>query len=216
MGLPISFSVDGSIAPDRDGVSAAQSVGAAGNLLINGALASGGVATVAPAGQEASVAVYSAGDNTGVLFTAEGTNASGNPISSSTLGANADRNSFPINYRTVTRVYTDAATVGDVEVGSVANYSAPASFNYHAQPVNITLQADVVGTANFTLQVTAQELNTWPAPDSVLWLPHADFTSKSADIVGLINYPIAYARLLLNSGTGTVNATALQAGITGG
>ena len=215
MGLPIQFSVDGTVTMARDNIAAAQSLAGAGNLTINGVLASGGVATVAPAGQESSVAVYSAGDDTGLVFTAYGYNAFGNPISASVAGASADRNSFPINFYQVTRVSSSGATAGNVEVGSVNAYSRPIGLNYHAQPFQLSVSCIVTGTVNFDLQYTLDELNTWPARTPT-WLTQSDFNDKTANTSSLINAPIAFARLLLNSGSGSVDATALQAGLVGG
>ena len=55
---------------DADGVCASQTLGGAANLTINGALASGGVATL---GEQARITLYSTANSRAVTFTIYGT-----------------------------------------------------------------------------------------------------------------------------------------------
>lgn len=101
---------------DRDGICAAETMGAAGNMTIGGALASGGVATLTPAGH---VSIYAASSNAAKTFTVYGTNRQGVSISEAITGPGAGATvKGSKNFLTVTRVAIDAASVGDVEVGS--------------------------------------------------------------------------------------------------
>ncbi len=101
---------------DRNGICAAETMGAAGNMTIGGALASGGVATLTPAGH---VSIYAASDNSAKTFTITGTNRQSVAITESITGPGAGLTvKGNKNFLTVTQVAIDAASVGDVEVGS--------------------------------------------------------------------------------------------------
>ena len=102
---------------DRNGISVAQTMGAAGNLTITGVLATGGVATLDVPRR---VGIYAAGDESGKTFTVYGTSRNGSTISEAITGPNATTVNGTKNYKTVTRVAVDAATAGDVEVGTCA------------------------------------------------------------------------------------------------
>ena len=216
MGQPVVLNVNGAVAADADGISLSQTPLAAGNLTITGAYASGGVATIAAAGNERPVVITTNADETSKTFTAYGTNASGNPIQSSVLGVSSSTVEFPLLYRTVTRIAVSAATAGAVTVGTTAvNYSRPAILNIHAQPVNISYYATVVGTVSYTLQHTLNDPNGELGMAGVTWFPDATMATKAAAFGAVYNDPIFASRLNLISGTGSVQLTIIQAGITG-
>lgn len=102
---------------DADGVCASQTPAAGDEqaLTINGALASGGVATF---DQPRNVVVTSAGNDSGRTFTVTGTDEYGQTVVEAITGANAGAASGKKAFKTVTEVLTDDDTAGAVTVGS--------------------------------------------------------------------------------------------------
>ena len=86
-------------AADPDGIATSQTPGAAGDLTLNGALVSDGVATIKQTGSDANnrpysrhgqlVTITSAGDDSGRTFTITGETAEGGIRSEEVTGANA-------------------------------------------------------------------------------------------------------------------------------
>lgn len=90
--------------------------------------------------------------------------------------------------------------------------SAPAVLDYYGRP-EVTLQAVVTGTVNYTIQQTLD--NPLEAGATVTWFDHPDASLVAQTVNRQGNYshiPTA-VRVRLNSGTGTVRLTALQAGL---
>lgn len=101
-------------AADRNGL-ATDTLAGAGNFTLDGALASGGAVEF---DSPRHVTFYSANDDSGVTFTITGTDRQGAAMTETVTGPNATTVSGSKNFATVTQVAGDAATVGDVEVGS--------------------------------------------------------------------------------------------------
>lgn len=101
-------------AADPDGVAASQTPTEAGDLTINGAKASGGVATFGAARQ---VTITSAGNDAGRTFTVTGTDVNGDALTEAVTGANADTATSTKHFKTVTQIAVDAATAGAVTAG---------------------------------------------------------------------------------------------------
>lgn len=103
-------------AADADGVCQSQTPAAGGsqNLTINGAKASGGVATFGAARQ---VTVTSAGNDAGRTFVITGTDVNGDALTESLSGPNADTVTTTKHFKTVTQVTIDANSAGALTVG---------------------------------------------------------------------------------------------------
>lgn len=106
-------------AADVDGVCASQTPAAGGaqNLTINGAQASGGVATFT-AGRLITIA--SASDDSARTFTVTGTDVNGN-TQTETIAGPATTVTGTLYFRTVTQVTVDADTAGAITVGMADN-----------------------------------------------------------------------------------------------
>ena len=200
-------------AADADGVCEAQSLAGAGDLTIDGALATDGVATMDEARRI--ILTAAASDNSGVTFTVYGTNEFGSAIQASSVGpssggANVD---FGVSFKTVTQVAADAATVGNVTVGTngVAD-SYPLFLNTYANS-QVAIQATVTGTVNYTIRQTLDNPNTLGV-QNVTWVDHSDANLVSATTTqqGNYNYLPKCVKVVLNSGTGSVKMTLIQAG----
>ena len=101
-------------AADPDGIATSQTPSGAGNLTINGAKASGGVATFNAARQ---VTITSAGDDQARTFTITGTDVNGNALTEAVAGADTAAATSTKHFLTVTQIAVDDATAGAVTAG---------------------------------------------------------------------------------------------------
>lgn len=212
MGLPIVLTAVFA-AGDDDGIALSQTPLAGGNLTLTGAaLVTDGVAVLCAVGLARQVIITSAGDDSGRTFTIYGTNPTGNAISEALAGASGVATSA-LYYRTVTRISVDAATAGAVKAGTNAvGVTRWASLNYDAQPFNLSIGSVLSGTANYTGQYTYDQ--TIGGTEPSLWAD-ANLTSKAASAQSSLTLPVTAYRIKINSGTGTVTTTLLQAGLIG-
>lgn len=196
---------------DRNGICEAQQLAAAGNLIINGVYASGGVATLET---QRIVGIYSAGNLSALTFTVYGTNSNNVSISEAISGPNNSTVSTTQNFYTVTRVAVSGVVGTDVEVGTTGvGATAPIVLDQYISPFNVSIGATVTGTVNFTVQYTNG--NVFPTDfadlNNLVWID--TIAAGSVNAVGTLVSPVAAIRLLINSGTGTVKMTVRQAGI---
>lgn len=109
-------------------VSASQSPGA-GAILIDGTLASGGVATFTAAQR---VFITSGGNDSGITFTVNGTDVGGGSINSSFAGANAGTAQTGIaTFKTVTSITANSSVAGTLIAGTgraTINFGSPTNF----------------------------------------------------------------------------------------
>jgi hypothetical protein len=152
-----------------------------------------------------------------------GTNWSGSTISetltvpATTVGTVAS----VLDYKTVTSLvpagggYSAAVTVGTNGVAA----SSWVRLDEWAMPMT-TIQCVVNGTVSYDVQETLDDPNslTNPVPPAlVTWSPSADTAGvigATATKLSSFAYAPIYARVLLNSGTGTVTATFVQSLVT--
>lgn len=81
----------------------------------------------------------------------------------------------------------------------------------------VSIQCDVNGTVNYTIQTSLDDPNspTNPVPlGSMTWINSSDAAAvgATANIATNFAYKPAFARVVMNSGSGTVTATFTQAG----
>jgi hypothetical protein len=104
---------------DADSVCQSQSAGAAGNLTINGAKASGGVATFSAARQ---ITVASSDNLATLTFTITGTDINGSALVEVVTGVNNNTVTTAGYFKTITQVAISGSTGGDdVTVGMNAS-----------------------------------------------------------------------------------------------
>lgn len=155
------------------------------------------------------------GDESTNTFAIVGTNAAGNTITENVAGANATTFYSNLDFKTVVSIIPKNTTANSMSVGTNGVGSTLWNIvDWGLTPTNIELSVVVAsGTANFTAQYTYDDPNnlptgaTYPQPFS-----HAVVTGTTT-IDGSINDPVRGARLLVNSGTGTLRFTVMQAGI---
>jgi hypothetical protein len=177
-------------------IALAQTTAGAADLVINGSLASGGVATL---DTQRRVAIASTGNFAAVTFTVYGTDQQGNTISDAILGPNNGTVSTTKDFATVTRVSTSAIVGTNVTVGTSAVGATPGVIlDQYISPFNIGLAITVGSglTVNGTVQYTFDDVFasgfTWGGAN---WTSHASLTSKAVNTDSNIAFPCSAVRL---------------------
>lgn len=209
---PITITAGPLAAASANAICLSQTPGAAGALTLNGALVSGGVAVL---DNPRRVLITAAGNESAKTFTITGTNWAGATISEVLTGPNTTTAQSVLDYKTVISIVISAAAAGAITVGtSGVGGSKWLAFDAFA-PSMISLQCNVTGTINYTVQTTLNDPYdpiTPVTPANVVWVNSSDSAVVAATTTQQSNFlfsPI-YARILINSGTGSVSATFLQ------
>lgn len=90
-----------------------------------------------------------------------------------------------------------------------AGSSSAIVVNTNVTPVNIGFAAVVTGTVNYSIQFSYDD----PGVGFTTWFDDVSITSKTGNEDGSILFPITGIKVLINSGTGTVTLSVVQAGI---
>lgn len=205
---------------DRDGICAAQQTVGAGSLTINGAFASGGIATL---DQTRIVGIYSAGNLSGRVFTVNGSGYGGTALSETITGPNNTTVSGVLMFKKITSITVDGAVGTNVEVGTTGvGATQPVPLDQHISPFAIGLFIEIAtgATVNVTAQYTPDDIFSETKMASaalgvpgINWTDHASLTSKTANADSNIAYPAAAVRMKINSGTDAATFIIRQAGI---
>lgn len=163
------------------------------------------------------IVITSSGDDSGITFTVTGTGYSGMPQSEVMPGKNATTTTSVLNFATVSSIVQSGAVAAAVKAGTTG-VAGSRWVRFDSWALNPTaIQADVSGTVNYTIQTTMDDPNdpfNPVTPINVTW-----FSSTDAAVVGanaskqssFTNTP-TFARVLLNSGSGSVTTTFAQFG----
>lgn len=103
-------------------------------------------------------------------------------------------------------------TTSDASGGAITGNALP--LDIHGRP-EISLQLDVTGVANYTVQQTLD--NVFDSAVTPTWIDHPDtnLVGATTDKQGNYAYVPFAVRLVQNSGAGSVKMTIIQAGIRG-
>jgi len=101
---------------DADGVCQAQTLAAAGDLVLNGALYKAD--TTAHLGTAAAIRITSAGDDTGITFTVYGTDNHGGSVEETVTGASGSYVDTVTTFKTIDRIIASGASAGNVSAGT--------------------------------------------------------------------------------------------------
>lgn len=192
-----------------------QTPSGAGALTLNGALVSGGVATIAVPSR---ITITSAGNDSVNTFAVVGTDHSGNPIAETITGPNTATVTSILTYKKITSISISGAAVGAITVGNSQSGSSPAiALDPWAFP-QVAIQCSVSGTVNYTVQQTLDNPNDPVNPiarANIQWVNHPDtnLVGATATVQGNYGYAPLYMRLVINSGSGSVRLTVIQANV---
>lgn len=222
MSRPIVVSKALATAASASKVCAAQQTLAAGDLLINGGGASGGVATL---DSQRQILFTTLEDDSTVTWTMYGTDDNGNVIVDTGLLPNHTTGVSNLSFKTVTRISVSAAISANITVGTNGVGSSPWQlFDPYLTPSYLSLVLQLVsGTSNATVEYTADAISnstqmqsavgygfTTPQPFAIA---HPSLQSIAATTEGAIDFPIRGWRLTINSGTGAWKLTGYQSGL---
>lgn len=188
----------------------------AGNLTLNGALVVGGVAVL---DQPRRIIITSAGNDSAITFTAYGTDFSGQALQASVRGANIGAADFGVSFSTVTRIAVSAATAAAITAGTntIADSRPIQLDRFGFAPTS--LQIIVTGTVSYTVQSTLDDVNGpsgFGVPlglPGLTWVNSSDLNVVNASTTQQSNFAFVpnMCRVILNSGTGSISMTVLQA-----
>lgn len=212
---PITVSVAGPLQSNAtNSIRTAGAISAGGAVTLNGSLVSGGVANLSVA---QNVTVTNASPETIKLTFIGTTVGKAGVIETVQLGAAATL-TLGNTFLTITSVTSNGASVGNISIGTPGtSTSGWARFDDWAPGSTVTIQTDVSGTVNYTIQTTLDDPNspTNPVqPASVSWFNSGDtnVVGATAGVQSSFNVLPIFARVLLNSGTGSMTATFVQVG----
>jgi len=210
-------------APDRDGICAAQTLGAAGALTINGALAdldyynkTGQRRGLLGSNVERTLSLYSSGDLTGVDFTIVGVDTHGQTVTEVLTGPNNTTVYSTKNYASVTSITADDAVGTAVEAGSgTTGTTSLWPVNHKVTPCCISVAASVTGTINWDVEHTFDNVFAAGYNQSAgVFFEHEDLTGETASGDGnYAFYPTAIRFKVNSSGAdGALAMTLIQGG----
>lgn len=163
------------------------------------------------------VTIYSGSDLSGLDFTIVGADRNGNPLSETLTGPDTETVTSLNVFGRIDRVYADAAITSDIEVGwATESVSALIVPSYHANPFSIGMVAtilDNVSSLTYTVEHTMDDIQAPGFNEGTAnWLPHASLVDETASGDGNYAFAMAAFRLRIDSGEGTVELRARQAG----
>jgi len=210
---PIQVSVGPVGTVSATNIATSQTPGAAGSLTLNGSLVSGGIATL-PTPQRVLITTT----DTTTVFTIVGTTSTGAFLTETVTNAGTSAYST-LDYATVTAIKVNQGTTAAVTVGTNGIASTPWVRLDEWANSYVTVQVDVTGTVNYTVQGTMDDPNqAWgsaPLPQSVNWINSGDTNAvgQTASIATNFLFAPTYVRVLLNSGSGSIQARFAQADV---
>lgn len=212
---PITITVGPLASAVANNIALSQTPLASGALTLNGSLATGGVATLDTPRQ---VLFTFAANETGHNFVVTGTNGTNDPQSETVAGTTAGTKATVLSYKTVTSITISAAATGALTVGTNGVADSPWVRLDPWSNSYVSIQCTASGTVNYTVQQTLDDPNspTNPVlPSAMTWVNSNDTAAVGATGSIQTNYGFTptWARILLNSGTGTVVSTFAQTGV---
>lgn len=175
---------------DRDGICAAQQLVGAGDLTINGALASGGAVSFAI---PYAIDIYSGGNLSTLTFTITGTDQYGRALSATVTGPNAGASTSTVYFKTVTQIAVDGAVGSDVEVGAADEFAYEYALDVYLPDTTVAI--DISGTINYTLQKAYERPTAGETPN---WVA-GGLATQTADNATAYTSPTGAVRIKVNS-----------------
>lgn len=161
-----------------------------------------------------------AGDDSAITYTITGTDNNNDVISDVVAGAaNPATATTVLDFKTITSIYVSGALGSTTTVGTngVA-HSNWVRFDDFAANSQTTIAAVLSGTANYDIETSMDDPNmlgnvAYNNPAAMTWLQSLDtnVVGASASKSSFFAYTPIFARVKLNSGTGSVRATFRQA-----
>jgi hypothetical protein len=186
---------------DTDGVAEIQAVAGAGDLTLDGAYVTDGVATMDYARR---LGILSSGNDAGITFTVTGTNANGNALVEIVTGAaGAPGTSETTEYfKTVTQIAASGAAAGNVTVGTVDEFASQIIPTDWRSDSGVAIGVTVTNTINYTVQETFDSVRNKAAND-LQWHSISALAAKTASLTTNGTVGATAIRFVCNSYTNT-------------
>ena len=181
---------------------------AAGAILINGSLATAGVATVAAAQL---ITLVSGGNDTGITFTISGTDSDGRAQTEAVTGASGGTATSTKYFKTVTGIaHTGSVATTLTSGNTIASVSNTMRPNLAVPFCQIGMGVLLVsGTATYKVQHSYQDGTT---AHPTVWFDNTA-GAKTASSEATYSTPVATIRILLSaSSSAVISANVIQAG----
>lgn len=211
---PITASVGPLVAASATNIRTASGA-TAGTLTLDGSLVSDGVATLDTPRR---ILITNAADETGNTVDLTGTDRTGQIQSETvTLGGIGSTPSV-LDYATLISAVLGTTAGGNLSIGTngVASSAWIMMDPWAFGAIGVT--AGVTGTVNYDIEITGDDPNdpTNPvAAADMIWFDCGDtgLVNETANASGVLTPIPRYARINLNSGSGSVRATFIQPGV---
>lgn len=188
---------------------------AATALTLNGALVSGGIATLAT---PARITITSSANDSATTFVIVGTTPEGWTISESLLGGNAVAVTSVNTFSTITSITPSQNTVGNITAGNAASGSTqwiPLDIYSPSPAISASVVVSAGGAVNYTVEYTESDVwagtpctpFNWPSANLVAAGTNQSASNSSAT---QSHIPMRAARLTINSGLGSAALTLTQ------
>lgn len=211
---PIVVSVGPLATPSATNIRTASS-GSAGALTLNGSLVSSGVATLDTPRR---VLITNAADETGKTVVLTGADRAGNTQSETVTLGGIGSTASVLDYKTLTSAVLSANSAGNLSIGTngVASSAWVMMDPWAFGQIGVT--TGVTGTVNYDIEITGDDPNdtTNPVdPADMIWFDCGDagLVGETTNASGVLTPIPRYARINLNSGSGSVRATFIQPGV---
>ncbi len=203
---PISFTRSQPAASGTS-VAAAQLLNASGVITLNGALVSGGVATLTV---PAVLTVFSEKSAT-VNFVVTGTAPNG-ASQTETLAVTASGTvTGSLSFATVTSVAASAPTSATISLGNgVPGYTAWIPLDIYTPNQVTNISNKVSGTVNYSVEYTNEDPFNTSIQQLAVPHPNASLTAATGDETQFTTTLMRAVRLKINSGNGSVRFTCVQ------
>ncbi len=212
---PITFTTTALASADPNGICLSQALADAGNLVIAGVFASGGVATLTSSSAKPRygllVTITSGGDDTGLTFTITGTRPGGSAQTEAVTGASGAAATSTLAFETVTQVAVSGAVATVVEVGTAqSGYTDWIPLDIYTPNQATAISATVSGAITYSVQYTNEDpfdrsiaQLAQPHPDGAVLGATASQTVQSVAVMRAV-------RFVQTAGSGTLLATITQ------
>ncbi len=158
------------------------------------------------------------GNDTGITLTLIGNGLSGIPQTEVITGVSGSTVASQLDFLTISSAQTSGAVATTAILGTNGVASSPwVQFDEYSAMGPTAIQVDGSGTVNWTVQQTLNDPDSATNPVnaySVDWVNHPDSalvgSAVTTGVQGNYAYPPKWARLLLNSGTGSAKMTVIQ------
>lgn len=210
MALPIIYTWPTS---STQAISQTQTLGSAGNLMINGSLASGG--QVVFNGYARTVSLTSSDDLSGVTFIISGTLNGINITDTIVSGPHANTIESDLIFDSVTSISTNAAAT-NISAG-IGTTGRTAWFKHYHNTIcpDFAMQVTVTNNINYTFVTTLNEVINSAESSINLFTPVSDMIGATTNLLEHYMMPSRFSAIQINSSDdmGSLTAIFLQQGI---